>query len=158
MSKFSVAFSDFATSTANKTAVKLIGAAGKRFEVVEIIMTGSGITAPPAAPGTQHECRVAFLSNATAGTPGSSPTPTRMKQASPASQLTVGISYSAEPTAYETNIFTLFGFSQYGGMRWGVPQGEGYESDGGQTNLSFGMLVISSAAGRVSGGVHWWEP
>jgi hypothetical protein len=158
MGKFSVAFSDFATSTANKTAAKIIGATGKKFEVVEVIMTGSGVTPPPAAPGTQHECKVAFLSNSGAGTPGASPTPTRMKQASSPSQLTAGISYSAEPITYETNIFTLFGFSQYGGMRWGVPQGEGYESDGGQTHLSFGALVISSAAGKVSGDVHWWEP
>ena len=155
MGRYWVGFSDFTTSTANKTAAKIIGAATKRFECVEIIMTGSGIT---AAADTQHECKAAALSNAGAGTPGASPTPSKADQASQASYLTAGTSYSAEPTTYETNVFPIFGFNQRGGLRWAVPQGEGYKIDGGQTNLHFGVLVISSAAGKVSGSVHWWEP
>ncbi len=155
MGRYSVAFSDFTTSTSNKTAAKIIGAAGKSFEVVEVIMTGSGITAPA---DTQHSCKVAFLSNAGAGTPGSSPTPTKNYQDANASQLTAGVAYSAEPTTYETNVFVLFGFNQRGGLRWAVPQGEGYRTNGGQTNLSFGALVISHQAGKVDGAVHWVEP
>lgn len=155
MGRYWVGFSNFATTTANKTTVKIIGAAGKRFEVVEVIMTGAGTTAPA---DTQHSARAAFLSNTTAGTAGASPTPSKADQASNASGFSTGTAFSAEPTAYETNVFTLFGFNQRGGMRWAVPQGEGYKSDGGQTNLSFGTLIISSQAGAIDGNVHWWEP
>lgn len=155
MGRYWVGFSDFTTSTANKTATKVIGASAKKFEVVEVIMTGSGITAPA---DTQHSCKVAFLSNATAGTAGASPTPSKSDQGvNNASALTAGTAYSAEPTTYETNIFVLFGFNQRGGMRWAVPQGEGYKTDGSQTNLSFASLVISSQAGKVDGSTHWWE-
>ena len=155
MGKYWVGFSDFTTSTANKTAAKIIGASTKRFEVVDIIMTGSGIT---AAAATQHECKVAFLSNTGAGTAVGSPTPSKADQAANVSLLTAGTSYSAESTTYETNVFPLFGFNQQGGMRFGVPEGSGFKTDGGQTNLSFGVLVISSAAGKVSGNVFWIEP
>jgi hypothetical protein len=153
--KFFVGWDNYGTSTTAKTACKVIGAAGKRFEVVEVIMTGAGKT---AAADIMHQCQAAFLSNATAGTPGASPTPEKVDQAGAASALTAGVSYSAEPTAYNTNTFPLFGFNQRGGMRWAVPQGEGFKSDGGQSALSFGVRVVSSAAGNVDGNAFWWEP
>lgn len=155
MGQYWVGFSDFTTSTSNKTAAKVIGASAKRFEVNEIIMTGSGITAPA---DTQHSCKAAFLSNATTGTAGASPTPSKKDQAANASQLSAGTAYSAEPTTYETNVFVLFGFNQRGGMRWAVPEGSGYKSDGGQSSLSFASLVISSQAGKVDGAMSWIEP
>ena len=155
MGKYWVGFDDFTTTTANKTAAKIISAAAKRFEAVEIIMTGSGITAPA---DTQHNCKAAFLSAAGAGTAGSAPTPSKSDQASQASLMTAGVNFSAEPTTYETNVFPIFGFNQRGGMRWAVPQGEGYKADGGQTNLNFGVLVVSSVGGKISGSCYWWEP
>jgi len=155
MGRYWVGFQDFTTSTANKTAAKIICATTRKFECVEIIMTGSGITAPA---DTQHEAIAAFLSQATAGTAGASPTPSKGDQAANASLHTAGTSFSAEPTTYETNKFPLFGFNQRGGMRWAVPAGIGFASDGAQTNMNLGALVISSVAGKVSGNAHWLEP
>lgn len=155
MGKFSIGFSAFASSTANKTAAKIIGASTKQFEVVEVAMYGGGTSAPADA---QHQCNAGFLSNAGAGTAGASPTPEKVVQAGVASALTAGTSYSAEPTTYNTNVFPLFSFNQRGGMRWAVPQGEGYKTDGSVTGLSFGARVIASIAGVVDGLVMWWEP
>src|SRR6266550_3953104 len=117
MAKFYVGFSGFATTTANKTMIKVIGAASKRFEVTECAGYGAGATAPA---DVQHNVNAGFLTNATAGTPGASPTPELIDQGSNASGLTAGTAYSAETTAYATNVFTLFSFNQRGGMRWGV--------------------------------------
>jgi len=121
MGSFWIGFSDFTTAATKKTAAKAIGAAGKKFGVWDCAMTGSGLT---VAAATQHEAYAAFLTNATAGTPGASPTPEKMDQGNPtASGLTAGVSYSVEPTAYATNQFVLFGFNQQGGMEWAVPVG-----------------------------------
>ena len=155
MGKYFVGFSAFTTSTSNKTSSKIIGLAAKRFELVEHVLSGAGTVAPA---DVQHQAKCAFSSNAGAGTPGASPTPEKMDQAQNATQLTAGTGYSAEPTTYNTNVFTLFACNQRGGMRWSVPQGEGFKTDGGQTGLSLGTLVISSTAGSVDGQSMWWEP
>jgi hypothetical protein len=155
MGKYFVGFSAFGTTTANKTSTKIIGASAKKFEAIEHEASGAGTVSPA---DVQHQAKAAFLSNAGAGTPGASPTPEKMDQASNASLLTAGVSYSAEPTTYNTNVFTLFSFNQRGGMRWSVPRGEGFMSDGGQTGLSFASLIISSTAGSVDGQTMWWEP
>ena len=155
MGKYFVGFSAFATTTGNKTSTKIIGAATKRFELVEHVLSGAGTVAPA---DVQHQAKCAFLSGAGAGTPGASPTPEAMDQASSAARCGAGTAYSAEPTTYNTNVFTLFSCNQRGGMRWSVPQGEGFRSDGGQTGLSLGTLVISSVAGSVDGQSMWWEP
>src|SRR5712671_1841008 len=126
MSGFYITFSSFATTTSVKTAAKAIGASGKQFEVIEVAMYGDGVTAPASI---QHNCLVGFLSNAGAGTPGASPTPSKRSQASAASGLTAGTKYSAEPTTYLAND-SLFGFNQLGGYRWAVPQGKGFMTDG----------------------------
>lgn len=155
MGKFFIGFSAFATTTGNKTAMKAIGASGKAFEVVEVGMQGAGTVAPA---DVEHQAQFGFLSNAGAGTAGASPTPEKVAQASAASGLTAGTAYSAEPTTYNTNVFPLFAFNQRGGMRWAVPQGEGFKTDGGQTALSAGVRITSSVAGSVDGNMFWWEP
>ncbi len=156
MSKFFVGYSNFATTTANKTAIKLIGATARKFEIVEVTMTGSGVAAPA---DVAHQCQVAFLTNTTSGTAVTPiPLAEKVDQGGIGSGLAVGTAYSAEPTTYNTNTYPLFGFNQRGGMRWGVPQGEGFKSDGGQTALSIGVLVKSSVAGAVDGQAFWWEP
>lgn len=154
MGKYLIGFSDFVTAATAKTAMKVIGASGKTVEVVEVTLCGGGVT---AAADTQHQCQFGFLSNATAGTPGASPTPEKMSQSGAASGLTAGTAYSAEPTTYNTNVFPLFAFNQRGGMRWAVPQGEGFKTNGSQTALSAGVRVISSAAGKVDGDLMWHE-
>jgi hypothetical protein len=153
MAKFWIGFSNFATTTANKTAAKIIGAASKGIEVVEIGAFGSGVVAPA---DVQHNVNSGYLTNATAGTPGASPTPEPFNAKGSVSGNTAGVAYSAETTAYVTNVFQLFSFNQRGGMRWAVPQGEGYKPDM-TTNFSFGWRVISSAVGAIDGNLHWWE-
>lgn len=153
MAGFFISFSGFTTTTSAKTAAKAIGASGKQFEVIEVSMYGDGLTAPA---DVQHAAMVGFLTNAGAGTAGASPTPSKRGQGTAASGLTAGTKYSAEPTTYLANDF-LFAFNQRGGQRWAVPQGKGFLTDGSQTNLSFGMLVQSSAAGAVQGEIFWEE-
>ena len=154
MAKFWTGFSGFATTTSNQTAMKIIGAASKSLECVEVAGYGAGATAPA---DVEHNFNAGFLSNAGAGTAGVSPTPEPLYQGSAVSGLTAGTKYSAEPTTYNTNVFTLFSFNQRGGMRWGVTRGEGYQTQGALTGLSFGVRVISSVAGAVDGNCFWWE-
>ena len=42
MGKFFVGFSNFTTATSAKTAIKIVGASAKKFEVVECEMSGAG--------------------------------------------------------------------------------------------------------------------
>lgn len=154
MAKYFIGFSEFTTAVTPTTAIKLIGTSAKAFEIVEIGAYGGGQT---AAADTQHEIQFGFLSAAGAGTAGASPTPEKVAQYGPASALTAGTKYSAEPTTYATNVFPLFAFNQRSGMRWAVPQGEGFKASGADTNLSAGVRVDSSAAGVISGNMFWWE-
>jgi|SRR5215831_3114066 len=153
MSKYWVGFSNFATSTSNKTGAKVIGAANKSIEVVEIGAFGSGVVAPA---DIQHNVNAGYLTNATAGTPGASPTPEPFYKIGSASGNTAGTAYSAESTTFVTNVFQLFSFNQRGGMRWSVPQGEGFKPDA-NANFSFAWRVISSAVGAIDGNLMWWE-
>ena len=120
--KFGVHFTDFTTSTAAKTMVRLAPAAQKFIEAIELIVTGSGIT---AAADTQHEGGIFPLTTGGAGTAGSSPTPEKFQQTSAASGVTAGIQFSTEPTTYGAVGLVYFGFNQRGGLRWAVPRGEG---------------------------------
>jgi len=48
--------------------------------------------------------------------------------------------------------------SHRGGMRWAVPQGEGYKiTNAGTTEKGATVTVISSAAGNVDGSMHFWQ-
>jgi hypothetical protein len=153
MGKMWVGFASFTTAATNKTGVKIIGASAKTFEVVEIGCFGAGAVAPA---DIQHNVNCGFLSNATAGTAAASPTPEPMSKAAVASALTAGTAYSAESTTFVTNVPQLFSFNQRGGMRWSVPQTEGFRPDP-VANFSFAWRVISSTAGSVDGNAMWWE-
>jgi hypothetical protein len=155
MAKFWVGFTNFATATTNKTGVKIIGAANKSIEVVEIGAFGPGASGVVPAD-IQHNVNAGFLTNAGAGTPGASPTPEPFNKIGSVSGNTAGTAYSAESTAYVTNVFQLFSFNQRGGMRWSVPQGEGFKPDA-NANFSFGWRVISHAVGAIDGNCMWWE-
>jgi hypothetical protein len=122
--------------------------------VIDLIMTGSGIT---AAADTQHRALILRCDTGSTGT-ATTVTPQKFIDKAAASTFNVHISASAEPTAYLADSPLMWGFNQRGGMRWGVPQGEGITMAGVDTNDSIGFLVISSAAGKVDGSVNWWEP
>ena len=154
MGKYAVNASNFTTTTSQKTAIQLIGATGKSAEVVEAIMTGSGLAAPA---DIAHQAKLVTCTAATAGTPGSSPTPEVMRQGGRAANLTAGINYTAEPTVLGTVSPVQFGFNQRGGMRWAVPRGEGERIQGDLTVKALAWTVISQAAGAVDSNLQWWE-
>jgi hypothetical protein len=144
----------FATTTAQKTAIKLTSITKFPWEIVELGMYGAGSV---AAADIQHQASFAFLTATTAGTPGSSPTPERFSQRSPAASSTMGVAYSAEPTTYGTVFPVQFSFNQRGGMRWAVPQGEGLADTFEQTQMHGGLRVLSSAVGAIDAMIAWWE-
>jgi hypothetical protein len=154
MGQFYLSWNNAPTSISPMTMGKLMGVSLRRYEVIEIIGTGAG-RANPA--DIQHEAWGSFLSNVTTGT-ATVIIPGRMDQAANSSNFFAHIEHTVEPTTYATSNDTLFGFNQRGGMRWAVPEGYGYKSDGGQTNLSFGARIISSSVGAVDGRMAWVEP
>lgn len=155
MAKYGVSFGAYATTTAIKTALKLVAATKIPYEIVELGMFGAGSVAPA---DIQHECTGAFVTAAGAGTGAASPpTPEPYKQTSPASGLSILWAMTAEPTTYDTVFPILFSFNQRGGMRWAVPQGEGLGAAFESTSMHFGQRVRSSAVGSVDGMIAWWE-
>ena len=76
-----------------KTLVNLIGAANKAPTVCELGISFDGVTAS-AVPAN---CELGYSTQATAGTPGSSPTPTVLRGKGVA-DCTAAVEYSAEPT------------------------------------------------------------
>ncbi len=154
MGKYGVDAKDHTTSTALLGAIGLVAAAGERAEIVEMIMTGSGVT---AAADTQHSARGAKSTNAGVGTKTDT-TPTKFDEASAVAALLASILYTVQPTVLDTVHEVMFGFNQRGGMRWAVPKGEGIPVNGDETKLAYIWEVISSAAGKVDANVQWWEP
>lgn len=152
MPRFWVGYSAFTTSTAVKTAIKIIGAAAKSWELYETGHYGAGTITP--ADG-QHQIFFAVGTNGGAGTPGASPTPEKVVQVAAVTGLTAGTGYSAESTTITTNQFTLMSFNQRGGMRWAVPLGMGFVPDA--TQLSGFITCQSSVAGRIDGNAFWNE-
>lgn len=155
MAKYGVSFGDFATTTSVITMLKLVTATKVPVEIVELAMYGGGTTAPA---DIQHTATFAFVSAAGAGTgTASPPTPANFSSGGPASGSTVLWKMTAEPTTYATVFPVLFAFNQRGGMRWGVPRGEGLFNQFENTNMHCGFRAQSSAAGAVTGHMHWWE-
>ena|SRR3990167_4230041 len=155
MAKYGCSFDAFATTTGAKTALGLhANAAGEDAEIVELLMSGSGSA---AAADRQHRARVAMCTFATAGTAGANPTPEPFHQGAAAAEILAGIEFSAEPTVVGSVYPLLWGFNQRGGMRWGVPRGEGLVIRNGDTEPGLVFQVLSDAAGEVDGHSHWWE-
>lgn len=128
--------------------------ATRNMEVVECIATGSGAT---AAADTQHR---AGLVGCTFGATGvsSTITPIPFNPTGPAALGNFGANYTTEPTTYSAVIPVVFGFNQRGGMRWAVPQGEGFKAANyGTTEKGVGMTIISAAAGVVDGVMDFWQ-
>lgn len=156
MPKYGVGADDFTTPTGTADTAILVhaNAAGERAEIVELIMTGSGVT---AAADTQHRAACYFGDGTTAGTAGSNPTPEKFSDGTQAAACLAGIKYTAEPTNINAVAHVSFGFNQRGGMRWAVPQGEGIFIQNLATEKAVLWTVVSQAAGKVDAHVHWWE-
>lgn len=154
MGKFLSGFSNSPTSTTAKTFMKIAGQSGKNFEVVYIYMGLAGASGPG---DFQHQVNVGWINNATIGTPGSVTAPIRMSYAGPTSVLSVGVAYTAEPTAYDAFIPPLMGFNQRGGVQFSVPRGEGFITDPASA-MGFGVRVLSNTPGNVDGAIMFWEP
>lgn len=155
MPKFGVSLSNFTTTTAVKTALKLVTATKVPVEVIELHGYGAGLAAPA---DVQHQMTAAFVSAAGAGTGAASPpTPEKFAQSSAVSGSTILWAMTAEPTTYATVFPVLISFNQRGGMRYAVPQGEGLKNQFENTNMHMGWRVQSSVAGAIDGAMHWWE-
>ncbi len=154
MPKFGISTNAFTTSTTILTVLGVFpNAAGENAEIIECAMTGSGST---AAADTMHR---ATLLPCTFGATGvsTSLTPEPFNSNASAAKSSCGAAYTTEPTTYGSQPLLVFGFNQRGGMRWAVPQGEGYKSHNSTTNKGLGWRVISTAAGAVDAYVHFWE-
>lgn len=155
MAKYGVSWGDFATTTSVITMLKLVTATKVPIEIVELAMYGGGTTAPA---DIQHTATFAFVSAAGAGTgTAGPPTPANFSSGGPASGSTILWKMTAEPTTYATVFPVLSAFNQRGGMRWGVPRGEGINNQFENTNMHNGWRCQSSAVGTVTGHMHWWE-
>ena len=123
-------------------------------EVVEVIVTGSGSV---AAADIQHR---ADLVGVTFGATGvsTSITPIPFNPSASAALGNFGSNYSTEPTTLSAVHPVTFGFNQRGGMRWAVPQGEGFKiANSGATEKGCVVTTISSAAGNVDATMHLWQ-
>ena len=156
MPKYALQYVHYVTTTSLRSVVGayMLTDATRQLEVVEVIMTGSG---SDAAADIQHRCELAGYTFGATGV-STTTTPIPFNPAAAAAIGNYGSNYSTEPTTISAIHPVTFGFNQRGGMRWSVPQGEGFKTDGGQTGLSFGTLIISSTAGSVDGQTMWWEP
>jgi len=154
MGKFSTSAIDHTTATAILPSNAIVGATGEEAEIVEMMATGSGITAPA---DTQHTMRGTRSTNATPGT-STAQTPVEWNEKGNVAKMAGSVLYTVIPAVLDTIHEVMFGFNQRGGMRWAVPRSEGVIVNGDETKLAYRMSIISSAAGKVDANLHWWEP
>jgi len=156
MGKYAIHFDDYVTATSAKTAATVrADGSGDEAEIIELAMSGSGTS---AADDVQHRARATFLTFATAGTPGASPTPLVFNQKSQAAACAGGVEHSAEPTVVGSTFHLNEGFNQRGGINWSVPEGAGIKLRNADASPGYAWQVISGAVGEVDGHVHWLEP
>lgn len=158
MPKYSMQYVSFVTTTAKKSILGQYMITDLTFasEVIEVCVTGAGSV---AAADIQHEVElVGFTSGAT----GASTTFTagKFNFAAPAALGNHGCNYTTEPTTITTANSghpVSFGINQRGGYAWRVPQGEGVKYSFTGTEKLWTVQVLSSAAGTVTGYVHFWQ-
>ena len=76
----------------------------------------------------------------------------------PAALGNYGTNYSTEPTTLSAVHPVTFSHNQRGGMRWAVPQGEGFRAANyGTTEKGCVVTTISSAAGNEDANMHFWQ-
>ena len=155
MGKYSLDAKDHVTHASSIfSACALVYAPGEAGEIVEMLMTGSGVS---AAADTQHDARGTHSTN---GTPGTSTAQTAnlFDDRSAASTAVGSVLYTAVAAVMDTVHDVAFGFNQRGGMRWAVPKGEGVRVNGDDAKLAYRWNVLSQTAGKVNGNIQWWEP
>lgn len=154
MAKYGEQVANFSTTTSQKTAIRLISVTNHRAEIVEAVMTGAGQATPA---DIAHDANLAFCGTTTDGA-ASNITPVPFIRSSAAAQASVAVTFTTEPTTYDTVFPVFFGFNQRGGQRWSVPQGEGVKVDSGTAaGTRIGWRVISSAAGNIDATLNHWE-
>ena len=156
MAKFGVSELAMATTTTKKGAIAMTTATGYQAEIIEVISTGSGTSAPA---DVQHSCVVEF-STGTVLAAGSAVTPAKFSQNSNVSKFTsteIDTILTTEGEALQTPAPVSFGFNQRGGMRWAVPRGEGVILAFDHANEDLVMSQDSNANGNVDASIHWWE-
>ena len=156
MPKYAVQYVHYVTTTSLRSVVGayMLTDSTRQAEIVEVIMTGSG---SDAAADIQHRCELAGYTFGATGV-STTITPIPFNPAAAAALGNYGANYSTEPTTISAVHPVTFGFNQRGGMRWAVPQGEGYKiTNAGTTEKGATVTVISSAAGNVDGSMHLWQ-
>jgi len=155
MPKYGEQLSAFATTTAQKTALRLIAVSNRRCEIVEAIMTGGG-SVTPADIG--HDANLVYIGTPAIDGVATNITPVPFVKSSAAATGSVASNFTVEPTTYDTVFPVFFGFNQRGGQRFSVPQGEGIKVDSGTAaGTRIGFRVISSAVGTVNASMNHWE-
>ena len=155
MGKYGVVFDNFTTAASAKTAVSIVANdTGDNCEIIELLMTGSGVA---AAADRQHTARVVKANPTNVGT-NTSFTPEPFDESANAAKCLASVEFSAESNGQGSVYPVLWGFNQRGGMRWAVPRGEGIYVSNAATEKAIDFQVISDAAGAVDGHVHFWEP
>lgn len=157
MPKYSIMFAS--QTTASGATKSILGAYmltdnTRQAEIVECIWTGSGSV---AAVDIQHR---GDLCGCTFGATGASSTitPIPWNPSAAAALGNYGTNYSGEPTSLSPVHPVTVGFNQRGGMRWAVPQGEGFKiANAGATEKGAVMTTLSSAIGNVDANMHFWQ-
>lgn len=155
MAKYAISFANQTSSTALKSILGayMVTTATCFGEIVEVIVTGAGSV---AAADIQSRASLTGVTFAATGV-STSITPVAFAHGATAAVGNYGSNYSTEPTATSAVVPVMFGFNQRGGMRWAVPQGEGYKvkADGG-TERGAVIQTIASAAGNLDASMHFW--
>jgi len=156
MAKYSIMFVNQTTSTATKSILGayMLTDATRNMEVVEVICTGSGSV---AAADIQTRCDLVGVTFGATGV-STSITPIPFNPTGPAALGNYGTNYSTEPTTLSAVHPVTFSHNQRGGMRWAVPQGEGFRAANyGTTEKGCVVTTISSAAGNEDATLHFWQ-
>ena len=156
MPKYSIMLANQTTSTATKSVLGayMLTDNTRQIEVVEVIATGSGSV---AAADIQTRCDLAGVTFAATGV-STSITPIPFNPSAAAALGNYGTNYTTEPTALSAVHPVTFGFNQRGGMRWAVPQGEGFKANNaGATEKGCVVTTIASAAGNADTTMHFWQ-
>src|SRR3990167_8266515 len=155
MAKYAISFANQTSATSLKSILGayMLTTATCFGEIVEVIVTGSGSAAAADIQSPAHLVGVTFAATGVS----TSITPVAFAHGAAAAVGNYGSNYSTEPTATSAVVPVLFGFNQRGGMRWAVPQGEGYriKADGG-TERGATIQTIASAAGNLDASMHFW--
>ena len=155
MAKYAISFANQTSSTSNKSILGayMVTTATCFGEIVEVIVTGSGSA---AAADIQSRAQLVGVTFGATGV-STTITPVPFVTGTTAAVGNYGSNYSTEPTTTSTVVPVMFGFNQRGGMRWAVPQGEGFKirADGG-TERGATIQTLASAAGNLDATMHFW--